>query len=241
MCEYVGRSGICIFNSYSKWSLRSSAQHKYNKWLRAWAYTSLVNTINGSLSLKSHLQLRSNYRYQYSTLFTFLLPVGSFGYSGCYLLIFPATSSITYFPDKSSSTIVGPGRVEFPYTVSLYCSMLGFLNLGSFDIWGWIALCCGGLSCLLMNVSSILGSTGEMPVAAPQLWEPEMSSGTTRCLLGGKTVPGWGHRRTLTNIIARTKSWWKLLLIYLLWDPESSRVGVLHSVSLCSLYQRIAP
>lgn len=117
--------------------------------------------------------------------FTFLLPVGSFGYSGCYLLIFPATSSITYFPDKSS-TIIGPGRVEFPYTVSLYCSMLGFLNLGSFDIWGWIALCCGGLSCLLMNVSSILGSTHEMPVAAPELCEPEMCSGTTRCLLGAK-------------------------------------------------------
>ena len=126
-----------------------------------------------------------------------------------------------------------------PYTVSLYCSMLGVLNLGSLDIWGWVALCCGRLSCLLMNLSSILGSPHEMPVAAPKLWEPEMSSGTAKCLLRSKAVPDWGHCPRLTNIIARAKSCGKLLVIYLLWDPESSRVGVLPSVSFCPLYSTL--
>ena len=89
--------------------------------------------------------------------FMFLLPVGSYLYSGWCLLIFPDTSSITYFPDKSSS-VIGPGRPEFPSTVSLYCSMLGCLDLGTFDIWGWIILCCGWLCCSLMDVNIILGS-----------------------------------------------------------------------------------
>ena len=117
--------------------------------------------------------------------FMFLSPVGSFGYSGCYLLIFPDTSSITCFHNFRTR------QSWVPYTVSLYCSMLGFLNLGSLDIWGWIALCCGRLSCLLTNLSSILGSTHEIPVAAPELWN-------RKCLQAPPNV-SWGAKLYLVE------------------------------------------
>ena len=72
---------------------------------------------------------------------TLLSPVGSYGYLGCYFLIFPDTSSITCFPDKSS-TILGPGRVESLHCIPilLYARvsqprLFGHLGLGSSLLW----------------------------------------------------------------------------------------------------------
>lgn len=58
---------------------------------------------------------------------------------------------------------------------SLYEPEPGFLSLSTTAVWGWIILCYGG-AVLCM----------EEFLAAPKLWQSQMSQGTFKCLLGAK-------------------------------------------------------
>lgn len=70
-----------------------------------------------------------------------------------------------------------------------HCSKLGFLNLGTIDILGWIIFCCGvSVRCLARYWAAFLTSVHSRPLppSPPQLCKTKMSLDTATCPLGSK-------------------------------------------------------
>lgn len=64
----------------------------------------------------------------------------------------------------SLSEVTSVGIVKFLIDQRVVCFGTGFLNLTSVDLWGWMILCSGGLSC------AVWGGLAASPPSAVKSW-----------------------------------------------------------------------
>lgn len=91
-----------------------------------------------------------------------------------------------------NKNILGADQKQFKFQFVFMFLLLGFSsiakfpNIGANDIWGHIALCCGGV----LNIRGFICTiTGLHPLSAgsyPCLSQPKMSSDVVKCSMGGK-------------------------------------------------------
>lgn len=90
-------------------------------------------------------------------------------------------------PDNPVSPIIVTVFYILSFTITFF--RLGFLNMGTINVWDWIRLCWRDVCCAIYAVGCLAASLAptHLNPGAPQFWQPQMSPGIAKCLQENKS------------------------------------------------------